>query len=230
MSRLHPDVRRGARDSLPLGVALVPIAVAFGYLAHRVHLSWWLAGLMSATVYGGPSQFLAGGLLAIGAPTPTIVITTFVANLRYSLFAVSLAPLLADASPPRLLGLAQAIADGSYALTMAFARSHPERPRKDRYLLGSFCVSFPVWVGSSVAGELAGNALPGVVSYGFGFATPAIFIAFLVSAVRDRIGWLVMLVAGIGTVLGNEHLPSGAGPVVAIAAAALIGGALREAR
>jgi MYXO-CTERM domain-containing protein len=35
-----------------------------------------------------------------------------------------------------------------------------------------------------------------------------------------------MLVAGLGTVLGNEHLPTGTGPLIAIILAAALGGLL----
>ncbi len=134
MSEGRSELALGMRESLPLGLALVPIGLAFGYLAHTVHLSWWLAGLMSAAVYGGPSQFLAGNLITIGAGTPAIVATTFVANLRYSLFSTSLVPLFEDAPPPALLPLAHGVADGSYALTVRHAVRRPERKRKDRYL------------------------------------------------------------------------------------------------
>jgi len=222
----NDEVRLGIRESIPLGFALVPIGLAFGYGAHVVGLSWWLAGLMSALVYGGPSQFIATGLISVGASIPSIVATTFVANLRYALFAASLAPFLGDAPRARLLVLCQGLADGSYALTLDHARAHPDRPRKDRFLQGSFYVSFGAWVTSSVAGALIGGALPEALAFGLGFATPAIFIAFLVPYVRDARAVTVMLVAGIGTVLGNEHLPTGTGPLVAIVVAVLLGGLL----
>lgn len=220
------EVRQGIRESIPLGFALVPIGLAFGYGAHVVGLSWWLAGLMSALVYGGPSQFIATSLVAVGAGVPTIVATTFVANLRYSLFAVSLAPYLRDASRARLIWLCQGVADGSYALTLAHGAEHPERPRKDRYLQGSFYVSFAAWVGASVAGALIGDALPEPIAFGLEFATPAIFIAFLVPYVRDLRAGGVVLVAGVGTLLGNEYLPTGTGPLVAIVVAVTLGGLL----
>ncbi|MEA2426069.1 MAG: AzlC protein, partial [Thermoleophilaceae bacterium] len=73
------EIVRGARDSIPLGVALAAVGVAFGYAAHEAGLSWWLAGLMSLTTYGGPSQFLAVSLIGIGAAVPAIVATVFVA-------------------------------------------------------------------------------------------------------------------------------------------------------
>ncbi|MQA75307.1 MAG: hypothetical protein GEU88_13355 [Solirubrobacterales bacterium] len=223
---MDPELRQGAVDSLPLGLALVPVGLAFGYLGHTVGLSWWLAGLMSAVVYAGPSQFIAAGLLGVNAAVATIVATTFVANLRYSLFAASLAPQMRDAPRRRLAALGHGIADGSYAVTIDHALTHPERPRKDRYLLGSFLVSFAFWVPGTVAGALMGEVVPDTLAYALGFATPAIFIAFLVPYVRGWVPAVVMLAAGLGTVAGNDLLPSGAGPLVAIIAASILGGAL----
>jgi 4-azaleucine resistance transporter AzlC len=218
----------GIVESLPLGLALTAVGLAFGYLAQAVGLDWWLAGLMSAIVYAGPSQFIAAGLVGTGAAVPAIVATTFVANLRYALFTASLAPHMRDAPRGRLPLLSQAVADGSYAVTLDHALRYPERPRKDQYLLGSFVVSFTVWVGGTIVGALAGGVVPGTIAYGLAFATPAIFIAFLVPYVRDRAALVVMLTAGIGTVAGNEYLPAGAGPLLAIVGAAILGGALRS--
>jgi len=220
------EVTAGIVDSLPLGLALTPVGLAFGYLAYTVGLSWWLAGLMSAVVYAGPSQFIAAGLVSTGAGTPVIVATTFVANLRYSLFAASLAPHMRDAPRGRLPFVSHAVADGSYAVTLDHALARPERPRKDQYLLGSFLMSFAAWVGGTMLGALAGGVVPAAIAFGLAFATPAIFIAFLVPYIRDRVAVVVMLTAGIGTVAGNEFLPPGAGPLLAIVGASVLGGAL----
>ena len=105
-----------------------------------------------------------------------------------------------------------------------------ERPRKDRYLFGSFVVSFGIWVPAAILGVLIGDVLPDVLAFGLNFATPAIFIAFLIPLVRSWPAATVMLTAGALTVAGNEYLPSGAGPVVAIVAASILGGAWRSSR
>ncbi len=219
-------VASGARDSLSLGIALAAVGIAFGYAAHVAGLTWWLSGLMSATTYGGPSQFLAVGLIGTGAAIPAIIVTVFVANLRYSLFAATLASALRDTPSRRLFLLAQGLADGSYALTMQHTGERSRR-RVDRYLLGSIMVSYAVWVTATILGDLVGAEVPAVLAYGLGFATPAIFIAFLTAAVRDRVGIVVMLIAGVGSVVAHDNLPTGAGPVVSIGLAAVVGGVLR---
>jgi 4-azaleucine resistance transporter AzlC len=220
----------GMRDSVALALALIPIGLAFGYAADSVGLSWWLAGLMSAVVYGGPSQFLVTGLIATGAAIPSMVATTFVANLRYTLFALSLAPHLPARRVKWRLPLGHAVADGSYAVVIAHAREHRGRTDNDGYLLGSFVMSFGAWVPSSIVGSFVADAVPDTIAYGLDFATPAIFIAFLVPYIRDWTAAAVMLAAGLGTLVGNDRLPTGTGPLVAIVAASLLGGSLRWGR
>lgn len=222
----HSELALGVRETLPFGLALIPIGLAFGYVAQKAGLDWWLAALMSATVYAGPSQFLAIDSIVVGAGTAAIVATTLVANLRYVLFSTSLVPYVRDAPPARLVPLAHGVADGSYALTLAHCRRHPERPRKDLYLLGSFVVSAGVWVPATVAGALLGNNLPRLLSYGLDFATPAIFLALLVPLLRHRLGAAAALVGGVGAVLGNELLAAGLGPLVAILGGASLAGVL----
>lgn len=224
------EVALGIRDSLPLGFALIPVGIAFGYAAQAVGLSWWLAGLMSAVVYAGPSQFIATGMIAANAAVPAIAATTFVANLRYSLFAASLGRHMHGTPSWRLLALGHAVVDGSYAVTMNRLLAEPGRPGADRYLLGSFIVSFGFWVPGTVLGALSGKIVGDVVAFGLGFATPAIFIAFLIPYVRDRVAVLVLLASGLGTVVGNELLPSGTGPLIAIIGASILGGVLRSRR
>jgi len=221
---------RGARDTLPVGFALLLIGLAWGYLAHAVGLPWWIAVLMSLVVYAGPAQFLAAALITIGAGIPAIVATTFVANLRYSLFAATLVPLLRDAPPARLVPLAHVVADGSFAVTLRHVAAHPDGRRLDLYLLGSSIVGFATFPPATLAGALLGSSLPPLLAYGFGFASPAIFIGFLVPLIRDRVAAAVAVLSGAATVLGNTYLPAGTGPVLAIVCASVVGGTIRWRR
>jgi predicted branched-subunit amino acid permease len=81
-------------------------------------------------------------------------------------------------------------------------------------------------VGGTILGALAGGVVPATIAFGLGFATPAVFISFIVPYIRDRVAVVVLLVAGVGTVAGNEYLPAGVGPLLAIAGASVLGGAL----
>src|SRR5690606_24520907 len=124
--KLHPEFVRGLRDSIAMMIGIIPVAIAFGYFAQKQGLSWPVAAALSGIVYAGPSQFVAVSLIGIGATIPTIVAATAIVNLRYVLYAASLAPYLSGTSVRRLLLLAYGLVDGAYAVTIAHCRRHPE--------------------------------------------------------------------------------------------------------
>lgn len=225
-----PEFVRGARQSVGLCFALVAIGAAWGYVGQAVGLTWWMVGLIAGLVYAGPSMFLAATMIALGAGVPAIVATTFVANLRYTLFTAALVPLVRDAPVRPLVLLAHGIADGSFAVTVADEIRHPGRSRRDLFLWGSFLVSWIAFVPASVVAALLGDRLPHDVSYGLNFSSPAIYIAILATVLRTRVDWVVLLVGGTLTVLGNELLPRGTGPLVAMILAASLGAVMQWRR
>jgi 4-azaleucine resistance transporter AzlC len=215
------------RATLPLGVALIPGGFAFGFLAQEVGLPWWAAMLMSLLVYSSSAQFLALALLTSGASTLAIWATTLVANLKFALFGASLAPHLRDAPTRGLLLASQGLADGNYALAVERIRNNPDATRTDRFLLGGYLASVIFWVPSTVAGALVGDGLPRALEYGLAMAAPAIFIAFLAPLMRDRTAGIVVLAAGVMTLVGTEYLPPGSGALIGILGGAALGGVIR---
>ena len=93
------EFRRGLGESFPIVIGLTAIGFIFGALARAAGLPWFEAGLMSAIVYAGPAQLIAVGLMKQGAGFVLIVLTTFLVNLRYVLYAASLAPHFRDRRP-----------------------------------------------------------------------------------------------------------------------------------
>jgi len=61
----------------------VPVGIAYGVMARQAGLNTWQTVLMSLTVYGGASEMMAAGMVAQGAAVLTIVLTTFILNLRH---------------------------------------------------------------------------------------------------------------------------------------------------
>lgn len=221
---------RGLRDSLPVGLALVPIGLAFGYAAQANGIHWGLASLMSAVVYAGPSQFLAMSLLSVGASFPAIVLATWILNLRYVLYAGSLAPYLAGTSRRRLLVLSHGLADGAYAVTIAHCLRTGGRDRIESYFLASVLVSFVPWVSFSLVGAAVGDRLPELLALGFDFATPAIFIALLVPLLRTRAAGATALLAALISLATVGLEPDGVGHLAAIVVAAAVGGTVQWKR
>jgi 4-azaleucine resistance transporter AzlC len=220
----------GGRESLPLGVALIPGGFAFGFSAGAVGLPWWAATLMSLLVYSSAAQFLGIALLASGASSLAIVITTIVANLKYALFGAVLAPQLRDAPTRGLLLASQGLADGNFALAQQRIANNPGHTRTDRYLFGGYLTAVVFWVPSTLAGVLVGDGLPGALQYGLAMGAPALFIAFLTPLMRDLTAALVVTTVAVVTLAGNELLPAGAGAILGILGGATLGGVIRWKR
>ena len=79
---------------VPIIVGYVPIGFAYGVLAKKAGISSLNTILMSIIVFAGSAQFIAIGLILAGATAVSIVITTFIVNLRHLLMSAALSPYL----------------------------------------------------------------------------------------------------------------------------------------
>ena len=90
VSSIYPSLFRGMTKALPIALGYIPIGFAYGVLAQQAGLSTINTLLMSVIVYAGSSQLIAVGLFAATVPGLTIILTTFVVNLRHMLFSAAL--------------------------------------------------------------------------------------------------------------------------------------------
>lgn len=190
---------RGFKTGLPVCVGILPVGLSFGLLAMEAGLEVWQAVLMSMLVVAGASQILAVGMLMQAAAAPTIVLATFLLNLRHLVMSSSVMARLRELPLLRRLLLSYVICDESFAI---FSLS-PEQPAEDSFLLGVQCSLFSVWTLSTLAGALANAVLPAIVAKSFGVAIYAVFLALLAPKVRESKGVLlvVLITMAINTLL-----------------------------
>ena len=109
----------GAAKAMPIVLGYVPVAFAFGVLARQAGLSELNTVLMSLLVYAGASQFVAVGLFGAGASPATIVLTTFIVNLRHIILSSALAPYMSKWKAGRLAAFGFQVTDETFALHAA---------------------------------------------------------------------------------------------------------------
>jgi len=80
------DFRAGFAEMLPACVGLVPFGLVCGVGAAAAGATIWGALGMSAIIFSGAAQIIAAQLLAVGAPIAVIVLTCFVAGLRFLMY------------------------------------------------------------------------------------------------------------------------------------------------
>jgi 4-azaleucine resistance transporter AzlC len=193
--------------SLAVAPSVFVYGTVFGGLAVQAGLRPIETLGMSLLVFAGASQFAAVPMLGAGASALTIVLTTYVINMRHYLMAATLAPAFRGFGRPWQALVAHGINDESFAI--AVARRNPPDPW---FFIGSvLAVS-----GSFVVGVIVGTMLGGLVAdparWGLDFAFPAVFLALVAAQLRtgaDRLVALASAVLAVAVALmlpGNWHI------------------------
>jgi branched chain amino acid efflux pump len=208
--------RDGAKKIAPIGVAAFAFGVSFGVLARASGIGSAPAIVMSATTFAGSAQFAIASILGAAGGVVSAIVAAILLNARYAPISVSVAPVFVGGPVRRLLE-SQLIVDESWAM------SRREDGRYDRKLLvGGGLVLFACWVGGTVIGVLAGDALGDPADVGLDAAFPALFLAILVTQVHDRLALAAAVLGGLISLVLLPIAPAGV-PIVAAAGACLLG-------
>lgn len=217
---------RGARRTLPIGVAVAVYGTVFGALAAHAGMSPLEAVLMSGLVFAGASQFIALELWASPAPILALALTALAVNLRHLLMGATLAGWLDGLSRRQVAASAAFLSDESWALTTQ-AQVDGERDRS--FLIGSGLVLLVCWVASTALGVFAGGVVEDPQALGLDFAFTAVFLVLLTGFWRGRAA-LVPWATAAAVALVVEATVEGAWFIVAGGLAGSIVGAWRDRR
>jgi len=168
------------RDSLSIGLACVPMGVAFGVLVSHSGLAWWWATVFATVIFAGSLEFLVLGLVTAGAPLAQIGLAAFLVNVRHVFYALSFPLHRVDGRLAKAYSTF-ALTDEAYALAV---RPAAQAWGKTRILwLQAFIQLY--WVSSVTLGAMAGSLVPdGIV--GLDFAVTALFLVLGIDALRAR--------------------------------------------
>ncbi len=208
--------RDGARRIAPIAVAAFAFAVSFGVLARASGIGSVETIVMSATIFAGSAQFAIASILGVGGGIASAIAAAVLLNARYAPISVSVAPIFVGGKLRRLLE-SQLIVDESWAMSRG-----PDGRYDRRLLVGAGLVLYVCWVGGTVIGALAGEALGDPASLGLDAAFPALFLAILVTQVHSTLALAAAVLGGTIALALLPVAPAGV-PIVAAAAACLIG-------
>jgi predicted branched-subunit amino acid permease len=209
-------LREGVRAGAPFGVASCLLSVSFGVVAQDAGLSPLAAIVMSAIVFAGSAQFAAIAIVSSGGGLGAAIGAAALMNSRFLPMGVALGPSLPGGPVARGLQ-GQAVVDSSWAQAANGDGTF------DRWLLfGSTAVQYVGWVGGTVIGALAGDALGDPKALGLDALYPAFFVALLVSEARSGRARGVALLGAVLALALVPVAPPGL-PVLAASLAALIG-------
>lgn len=211
------DAVDGVRAISPFLLGIVPFGLVYGVTAVDQGLPPTVVAAMSAVVFAGAAQLAAVDLLARGAPAVVVVTTILVVNLRYPMYAASIAPHFRAFSSRWRALCAYLMTDQAYAVALTEFREHESTAdRRKWFYVGAAVTLWVAWQASTITGVLLGAQVPPGLS--LEFAIPLTFLALLVPNVTGRSSALAAAVGGVGTVLGT-NLPYD----VSLVVAALVG-------
>jgi 4-azaleucine resistance transporter AzlC len=215
----------GAKAIVPVLLALVPFAVAFGATATGGGLSALEALAMSVFVFAGAAQLAAVPLISAGASVAVVVLTVLVVNLRLTLYSASLAPHFRRLPLGWKGLLSYLLTDQAYAATITrFDDGETGEPDKRWYYLGVALAIWVTWQAASMLGVFLGAwASEG---WSLDFVLPLTFIALAVPAVKDRTTAAAALSAGVAAVFAAA-LPLNLGLITA-ASVGVLGGLVAQ--
>ena len=150
----------GTRSAVPIMLGYVPVGIAYGVMARQAGLNTWQTVLMSLTVYGGASEMMAAGMVAQGAAVLTIVLTTFILNLRHIIMSTCVFNQMQGGRLPVRMLAAFGVTDETFAVYTTTANA----PRTPRYFFSMALCSYLSWALGSWLGAIATGLLPPLIT------------------------------------------------------------------
>ena len=184
----------GVTQAFPIVLGYTPIGIAFGILAQKAGISAINTLLMSLIVYAGSSQLIAVGLFAAGVPALSVILTTFVVNLRHMLMSASVSPFLKRWRKAELAAFAYQLTDETFAVHSARFTSHGAH-RAEAFVTNA--IAQAAWVFGTWLGIMVGGFISDARPFALDYALPAMFIALLVLQIKGRVQIAVAILAGI---------------------------------
>lgn len=170
----YETFREGIKACVPTMLGYLGIGFAAGVVEKGVGMTLLEILLVSTLVYAGSGQFIICGLIAIGAPTSSIIFTVFLVNLRHFLMSLSVThhfrgePLLSN------IGIGTLLTDESYGvLTTALQRG---RSVTSAWTHGLNVAAYLTWITANLLGGFLGQYIPNPERFGLDFALTAMFL------------------------------------------------------
>ncbi len=215
---------KGIIAAWPICLGYIPIGLAFGVLAQKAGLSLLEIAMMSIFVFAGSSQFIAVSMLATGANIASIILTTFMVNLRHLLMSSSLAVFLQGADRIKLSLYAYGVTDESFVINYSrFKEGHWDL---NKGLVVNHTAN-TTWILSTILGGFGGQFIP-EHALGIDYALIAMFICLLAFQFKGSKYIVTAIIAGVSSIVFSLVIPGNAYIILASIVAATLGVLLKK--
>ena len=220
------EVKKGFKMGFPVVIGYAPVAAAFGLICKSGGFSLFETFAFSFFVYAGASQFMGVNLIMLGVGPVSIVLTTFLVNLRHFLMSSAVSKKIDENCKKFIPVIAYGMTDETFSIV-----SLTEGKIKAEYILTVEFITHMSWYGFSVLGYIFGEFLPEIMSMSMGIALYALFIAMIVPQMKkSKYVACIVILSGIINALAKmiTFLPKGWSIIIAIIVTSFVGSFLLE--
>lgn len=215
------EIKDGFISAMPMIIGFFPIAMAFGLLSKNTQLNFRDTTLFSAMVFAGASQFMALDLIQAGVSFGSIILATFLLNLRHVVMSASLSLRLKEVKRSWIPLIAFGITDETFSVA-SFRKEELTVP----FILVLNFLSYGSWVMGTITGYLIGGILPVSLQSSLSIGLYAMFVGLLIPEVKGSKN--ILYLAIISTIIYaviyyTKVLNSGWDIIVGIIMASLVG-------
>lgn len=216
------NINDALKASIPIFIAYLPIGVVGGILLKASGVSIPYILLMSLLVFGGSAQYIAASMIAVNAGISSIVLTTFIINLRHFLMSSNLNMVIKNKKLKYILPFGLGLTDETFAVNYEKYISGKWSDEK-AILVNFMCLG--IWLISFFIGALLGNFIQ-IDTYISGFIITALFTTLVAGSVKNFVYILVAIISVISFIvlysITSSSLIIVAAPVIACASGLLI--------
>ena len=207
------------RYSFPVLLGYLAIGSAFGLLLVDAGYPWWLAPVMSITMFAGAAQYIAVGLFAAGTTLWEAALVQLVVNARHIAYGLSMMSRFRSAGPLRWY-LIFGLTDETFALLSSLPKNE-DNPQRAKFMVLVTLLNQCYWVVGSVIGAIAGTLIP-FDTGGIGYALTALFVVLMIEQILRIRRPGIFIIAAVAAVLCSFLLPSRISLLTAMALALAI--------
>lgn len=223
-------IAAGYKACVPVALGVAVYGVLYGLLARQKGLSLVEAQAMSLWVFAGASQLIALDIWTPELASGSLILTTFIVNLRHVLMGAALSPQLLRLSAGKAFGSLFFMTDESWAMALSRWAEDGRRglASDGAFLLGAGLCVYSFWNGSTFLGHVLVQGLDDPARYGLDFAFTAVFTALLIG-LKPRRSDILPMAAAVGAALLCSRLLPGKWYILAGALAGGLTAALAPA-
>jgi len=169
--------------TIPIMASFLCLGSAYGILMKVSGLKWWIAIVISATVFGGSLQFVSVSMLLEPFSPLSVFLMGIMIQARHIFYGISMLEKLKDVNFRKAF-IIFGMCDESFSINMAV--NIPEDIDKGWFMFFVTLLNWLYWIIGTTIGSIAGN----IVSFnteGLDFMMTAMFVViFLEQLLKER--------------------------------------------